>query len=265
MIVKRKLYSVIGEEGNLGYYLYDESTGEEERLYTKRNLIQALALRGKYSVRGMRKKAADSLHESAKKSKAKMRLSSSKFDKNHAIEAELLSNSPQDRQAAMNLYRKGRNMGYTATHTDVDDINKYVTGNSHLDFKTSYRNGRVTNPIDVKKNRSKALQNQIDINRSVYGRKIDPSSYILAKNLESGKNLINLEKGPITLGTVSHELGHAVNSVAENRAYKLRRNLSALPDIKSKRTGKKPGLVKATLGDLAVIGEVKRRRMLLNY
>ena len=41
MIVKRKLYSVIDEEGNMGYYLYDESTGEEklfsiveeERLY----------------------------------------------------------------------------------------------------------------------------------------------------------------------------------------------------------------------------------------
>jgi hypothetical protein len=41
MIVKRKLYSVIDEEGNLGYYLYNEATGEEklfsvveeERLY----------------------------------------------------------------------------------------------------------------------------------------------------------------------------------------------------------------------------------------
>ena len=30
MIVKRKLYSVIDEEGNLGYYLYNESTGEEK-------------------------------------------------------------------------------------------------------------------------------------------------------------------------------------------------------------------------------------------
>ena len=30
MIVKRKLYSVIDEEGNLGYYFYDESTGEEK-------------------------------------------------------------------------------------------------------------------------------------------------------------------------------------------------------------------------------------------
>ena len=30
MIVKRKLYSVMDEEGNLGYYLYNESTGEEK-------------------------------------------------------------------------------------------------------------------------------------------------------------------------------------------------------------------------------------------
>ena len=43
MIVKRKLYSVIDEEGNLGYYLYNEATGEErmfsvvedERLYAR--------------------------------------------------------------------------------------------------------------------------------------------------------------------------------------------------------------------------------------
>ena len=41
MIVKRKLFSFIDEEGNLGYYLYNETTGEEklfsvvedERLY----------------------------------------------------------------------------------------------------------------------------------------------------------------------------------------------------------------------------------------
>ena len=30
MIVKRKLYSVMDEEGNLGYCLYNESTGEEK-------------------------------------------------------------------------------------------------------------------------------------------------------------------------------------------------------------------------------------------
>ena len=34
MIVKRKLYSVMDEEGNLGYYLYNESTGEEKLFAT---------------------------------------------------------------------------------------------------------------------------------------------------------------------------------------------------------------------------------------
>ena len=34
MLVKRKLYSVMDEEGNLGYYLYDESNGEE-RMFNK--------------------------------------------------------------------------------------------------------------------------------------------------------------------------------------------------------------------------------------
>ena len=33
MIVKRKLFSVIDEEGNLGYYLYDEATGEEKLFF----------------------------------------------------------------------------------------------------------------------------------------------------------------------------------------------------------------------------------------
>ena len=30
MLIKRRLYSVMDEEGNLGYYLYDEATGEEK-------------------------------------------------------------------------------------------------------------------------------------------------------------------------------------------------------------------------------------------
>lgn len=54
---------------------------------------------------------------------------------------------------------------------------------------------------------------------------------------------------------VSHELGHAINSKTENKAYKLRRNLSFLPKIEATRTGKKPGLIKSTLGDLAKIIE----------
>lgn len=30
MLIKRKFFSILDEEGNLGYYLYDESTGEEK-------------------------------------------------------------------------------------------------------------------------------------------------------------------------------------------------------------------------------------------
>ena len=47
MLIKRKVFSVIDEEGNLGYYLYNEATGEEklfsvveeEREFAKRDLI----------------------------------------------------------------------------------------------------------------------------------------------------------------------------------------------------------------------------------
>lgn len=156
----------------------------------------------------------------------------------------------------MNLYRKGRNMGYTATHTDFNDISKYVDENSHCDFKAVFRGGgRLRNPGDVKKSRAAGAFDQIE-NSKLRGRKVDPSSYILAKNLESGKNVISLDKdGPVVLSTASHELGHAVNSTTENKAYKLRRDLSDLSYIKNKRTGKKPGLIKSTLEDLATIIE----------
>lgn len=38
MLIKRKLYSVIDEEGNLGYYLYNENNGEE-KLFSKIDFI----------------------------------------------------------------------------------------------------------------------------------------------------------------------------------------------------------------------------------
>ena len=184
-------------------------------------------------------------------------LSGSKHNEAMKAEFELFNRSPQDRQAAMNLYRKGRNMGYTATHTNYENINKFVDigESSQTDFKNSYRRGRRLNPGDVKKIYAKSLANEIYI-KKVLGERVSPSSYILAKNLESGKSLINLEKKrPVTLGVASHELGHAINSTTENKAYKLRQKLSYLPNIKATRTGKKPGLVKSTLGDLATIIE----------
>ena len=39
MIVKKKLFSVMDEEGNQGYYLYDESTGEEKLFSEKRKNV----------------------------------------------------------------------------------------------------------------------------------------------------------------------------------------------------------------------------------
>ena len=118
-------------------------------------------------------------------------LSDSKLNKAIKAESELFNSSPQDRQAAMNLYRKGRNMGYTATHTDHKDINKFVkvSDTSHTDFKRVFnkKTGEFLNPDDAKKIYAANLLRQIDTNKA-RGKKVDPSSYILAKNLESGKN-----------------------------------------------------------------------------
>ncbi len=252
MIIKRKLFSFIDENGNLGYHLYNESTGEE-KLFSSRNFIQKLALKGKYGVRKVRKSAADKLHESAKESKIKLHIAGKKLRRAEKAESELFNSSPQDRQAAMNLYRKGRNMGYTATHTDFTDVNRYVgkRKDSHTDFKTSFRGGRLRNPDDAKKSYAAEAFDRIE-NKKLR----DPSSYILAKNLESGKNVISLDKRrPVVLSTASHELGHAINSKTENTAYKLRRDLMVFPLIKDERAGKKQGLIKSTLGDLATIIE----------
>ena len=48
MIVKRKLYSVMNEEGNQEYYLYDEDTGEEKMFSLGTNkAIKSLVSAGK--------------------------------------------------------------------------------------------------------------------------------------------------------------------------------------------------------------------------
>ncbi len=57
MIVKRKLFSFIDEDGNLGYYLYNESTGEEKLFSVVEEEEREFA-----SVRHL-KKAANKLFE----------------------------------------------------------------------------------------------------------------------------------------------------------------------------------------------------------
>ena len=67
MLVKRKLYSVMDEEGNLGYYLYDETTGEEkmfsvveeERLYGAQSKILGFFSPGAYQAKEAAKYAYD--------------------------------------------------------------------------------------------------------------------------------------------------------------------------------------------------------------
>ena len=59
MIVKRKLYSVMDEEGNLGYYLYNESTGEEKMFSLGTNkAIKSLVGAGKSAYKPKHVKAA---------------------------------------------------------------------------------------------------------------------------------------------------------------------------------------------------------------
>ena len=67
MLIKRKLYSVIDEEGNLGYYLYDESNGEEklfsvveeEREFGMKSKALAVFVPGAYQAKEAAKYAYD--------------------------------------------------------------------------------------------------------------------------------------------------------------------------------------------------------------
>ena len=95
---------------------------------------------------------------------------------------------------------------------------------------------------------------------------LDPSSSSLINNLEKGKNVISLPKfsrigkrKPIlSLGAASHELGHAVNSSTKNINYRMRDKLANVPNIEARRKGKKLGIVKSTISDIATIGEERR-------
>ena len=64
MLVKKKLYSVMDEEGNLGYYLYDESNGEE-RMFALPAVFQSMAQKAKVS--GVKLPGATKFNTSLKK------------------------------------------------------------------------------------------------------------------------------------------------------------------------------------------------------
>lgn len=53
MLIKKKLFSVLDEEGNLGYYLYDEYTGEEKMFSEKKRNRNNVALEDVDSHRGL--------------------------------------------------------------------------------------------------------------------------------------------------------------------------------------------------------------------
>lgn len=231
---------------------------EEERLFGKHNLLEKSIGSVKLGIRRARKWAADELHKGVKKDVAKNRLAVVNVNKNAIKSTDLLNSSPQDRAAGRRLYRKGRDLGYTATHTEYSDGNKYVVNASQTDFRRATNGyGRECHPQDVRDHFARKMR---DVNYQ------DPSLSSLNNNLEKGKNVISLPKfsrigkrKPIlSLGVASHELGHAVNSSTKNINYRMRDKLTTVPNIEARRKGKKLGIVKSTISDIATIGEERR-------
>lgn len=69
MIVKRKLYSVMDEEGNLGYYLYNEVTGEEKLFSVveeEREFARGTKEAGKKAAKFLAKKGNKIVNKEAK-------------------------------------------------------------------------------------------------------------------------------------------------------------------------------------------------------
>ena len=239
---------------------------EEERLFGKHNLLEKSIGSVKLGIRRARKWAADELHKGVKKDVAKNRLAGRNFDKNVIKSTDLLNSSPQDRAAGRRLYRKGRDLGYTATHTRYSDGVRYVANASQMDFRRA-TNGynRICHPQDARNYFARKMINDA-VENPDYNYLNDPSFLSLHNNLEKGKNVISLpkfsrlkkRKAILSLGEASHELGHAVNSSTKNINYRMRDKLSTVPNIEARRKGKKLGIVKSTISDIATIGEEKR-------
>ena len=194
---------------------------EEERLFGKRNLLEKSIGSIKLGIRKARKKAADELHKGVKKDAAKARLAGIKADRVSLESTDLLNSSAQDRAAGIRLYRKGRDLGYTASHTDYQMGHQYVGSSSHSDFKRAIDGyDRIVSPQIARDYYSREMISDAAIAASegLSNHYRTPSFKSLNKNLRKGKNVISLSKHSdldkdkkiLSLGVASHELGHAV-------------------------------------------------------
>ena len=120
MIIKRKLFSFIDEDGNLGYYLYNESTGEEK--------LFSVVEEEREFARGTKeagKKAAEFLAKKGNKIANKI----AKFRDTRHYKGEL---SPIDKSTVnRGLLRVGEKLNQAKTKGDLKAVDKIMDRFDH--------------------------------------------------------------------------------------------------------------------------------------
>ena len=120
MIIKRKLFSFIDQDGNLGYYLYNEATGEEK--------LFSVVEEEREFARGTKeagKKAAEFLAKKGNKIANKI----AKFHDTRHYKGEL--NNVEDSMVKRRILRVGEKLGQAKTKGDLKAVDKIMDRYDH--------------------------------------------------------------------------------------------------------------------------------------
>ena len=142
MIVKRKLFSFIDEDGNQGYYLYNESTGEEKLFSVveeEREFARGVGSAVKAATQMARSKGQGAINKAAK----------SALEANTPIVPMGIKDPRVFRRAnspmAMNNSTWAKDMGANKLHTKISQRggNKYLGSLAGTSGKTSWTGGTI--------------------------------------------------------------------------------------------------------------------------
>ena len=142
MIVKRKLFSFIDEDGNQGYYLYNESTGEEKLFSVveeEREFARGVGQAVKAATQFMQTKGQGAINKAAKKAMEASTPIGTMGIKDPRVFRRV--NSPM----AMNNATWAKDMGANKLHTNISRRagNKYLGSLAGTSGKTSWTGGTI--------------------------------------------------------------------------------------------------------------------------
>lgn len=202
MIIKRKLFSFIDEDGNLGYYLYNESTGEEklfsvveeEKLYF--NLGTRLKRVGQKYIGRARKSVATRLENSATGNFAKA---------GKHVKAYLRMNSGTLRDApelTKDYMKEVHSLGGRVMRSNAFDVGSYYVSHAQ---------------IPNKKYEAIELIKSEDPNIAKLGRHLlnPKKTFTITLNHKAGVGIPEA-----SIGDLAHEIGHLRGKMSSNKVRK---------------------------------------------